>query len=89
MSTDKIIFNNAEDMATVLRTGAVLSDEFGVCYSYDPSLFNPYRFEDNHQEGPINEQWDMCDGKTIFKNKSNIDLEEALMLTPYTLKVRT
>ena len=89
MKTDKIIFNNADDMATILRTGATLVDELGVCYDYVDALLNPYRFEGNHTEGAIDEQWDMCDGKTIFKNKSNIDLEEALILTPYSFKVRT
>jgi len=29
MKTDKIIFNNADDMATVLRAGATLVNELG------------------------------------------------------------
>ncbi len=86
MVTDKLIFNNADDMAMVLRTGATLVDELGVCYDYVSGLLNPYRFKDNHTEGAISEQWDMCDGKTVFKLKEPIDINRTLMLNPYKFK---
>ena len=56
MKTDKIIFNSADDMATVLRAGATVVDESGVCYEYIDSVLNPYRFEDmqkTHQIGHL------------------------------------
>lgn len=45
MKTDKIIFNSADDMATVLRAGATLVDESGVYYDYLNATFmrNPFR----------------------------------------------
>ena len=82
MTTDKIIFNNPEDMATVLRAGATLIDEFGVCYEYIDGVLNPYRFEDNNTKGAIS-NWSMCDGSTILKLKEPMDINAALMCNPF------
>ena len=82
MKTDKIIFNNADDMATVLRAGATLVDELGVCYDYVDGVLNPYRFEDNDTEGAISD-WGMCDGKTTLKLKEPMDINATLMCNPF------
>ena len=82
MKTDKIIFNSADDMAMVLRAGATLVDESGVCYDYVDGVLNPYRFEDNHSEGAISD-WSMCDGETLFKLKEPMDINATLMCNPF------
>jgi len=86
MITEKIIFNNPDDMATVLRAGTTLIDEFGVCYEYIDGVLNPYRFEDNHTEGAISD-WSMCDGKTVLKLKEPMDINAALMCNPFKFEI--
>lgn len=68
-NSKNISFKNCEEMASFLRTGITLVDENGTCYDYCESMLNPYRYEDSHDEGPIDEQWDLCDGKYQFKVK--------------------
>jgi hypothetical protein len=82
MTTDKIIFNNPDDMATVLRAGITLIDEQGVRYDYVDGVLNPYRFEDEHAEGAISD-WDMCDGETILRLKEPTDINATLMCNPF------
>ena len=76
---DQLTFDNADEMADVLRTGVTLTDELGVCYDYIGGLLNPYRYEDNDSEGAITD-WSMCDGETVFKLKdpgtSNVTKKE-------------
>ena len=82
MLTNKIVFNNANDMATVLRAGATLIDESGVCYDYVDVVLNPYRYENNQTEGAISD-WGMCDGETILRLKEPMDINATFMRNPY------
>lgn len=60
-------FEDAEEMALVLRTGVKLLDEEGKIYRYEFGLLNPYRVTYDNIDIPIDDDWYKCMVKHLLK----------------------
>ena len=66
VNPEGMTFNDADELADILRAGVELVDELGDVYRYDCGILNQYRVENSNADIPIDEHWYNCNGAVKF-----------------------